>query len=530
MDLRKEPIYQITLYHFQSDECSAGNGNEERPMPKPAAVNGRPEITLDASLETPLYKQLYGRLRGAILAGQLPRGERLPSTRTLASELGVSRGTTVLAYEQLLLEGYLESRVGQGTSVSRRLPATLLHQPAERPGEETAQPHAEAPLHLAPRAGKLQGLPNLSRVEGSSGGAFRGGQPALDLFPYELWARLLARRARQSLASFAYYQPPAGFQPLREAIAAHIGITRGVRCTAEQIILTTGTQGALDLAVRTLLTPGEEAWLENPAYFGARGALLAGGARLIPVPVDAEGLEVEAGRTLAPAARLAFVTPSHQYPTGVTMSLRRRLELLDWAREAGAWILEDDYDSEYRFGGRPLEALQALDRAGRVLYIGTFSKLLFPSLRLGYLVAPEELVEPLLTTRRFTDAHLPILEQMVLADFLHEGHFARHLRRMLLHYRRRRDCLYRELRTHLGDLLEVYVPQAGMELVGWLPPGKEDSRASELAAEAGVSVAPISRFSLEPLPRGALVLGFASADEEQIRIGVKTLAAALRRL
>jgi GntR family transcriptional regulator/MocR family aminotransferase len=317
---------------------------------------------------------------------------------------------------------------------------------------------------------------------------------------------------------------------LREAIAAHIGITRGVRCTPQQIILTAGSQGALDLAVRTLLEPGEEAWLENPGYFGAHGALLAGGARLVPVPVDAEGLNVEEGRNLAPTARLAFVTPSHQYPTGVTMSLRRRLELLDWAREAGAWILEDDYDSEYRFGGRPLEALQALDRTGRVLYIGTFSKLLFPALRLGYLVAPEELVEPLLTTRRFIDVHLPILEQMVLADFLHEGHFARHLRRMLHHYRQRRDCLHRELRTHLSALLEVYVPEAGMELVAWLPPEKDDMRATDLAAEAGIYAAPISRFSLEPLPRGALTLGFANADEEQIREGVKTLAAALRRL
>jgi GntR family transcriptional regulator/MocR family aminotransferase len=499
-------------------------------MPKRATVTARTAITLDATLEMPLYKQLYGRLRGAILAGQLPRGERLPSTRTLASELGVSRGTTVLAYEQLLLEGYLESRVGQGTSVSHRLPAILLRQPVEQPGKDTAKPLAEAPLRLAPRVDSLQAAPNLSPVEGSGGGAFRGGQPALDLFPYELWARLLARRARKSLASVAYYQPPAGYPPLREAIAAHIGITRGVRCTAEQIILTAGTQGALDLAVRTLLAPGEEVWLENPAYFGARGALLAGGARLVPVPVDAEGLDVEAGRNLAPAARLAFVTPSHQYPTGVTMSLRRRLELLDWAKEAESWVLEDDYDSEYRFGGRPLEALQALDRAGRVLYIGSFSKLLFPSLRLGYLVAPEELVEPLLTTRRFTDGHLPILEQMVLADFLHEGHFARHLRRMLRHYRQRRNCLLRELRTHLDGLLEISVPEAGMELVGWLPPGKDDNRAVELAAAAGISVAPISRFSLEPLPRGGLVLGFGSVDEQQIRVGVRTLAAALREL
>jgi GntR family transcriptional regulator/MocR family aminotransferase len=499
-------------------------------VPKRAFPIDQPAIRLDASLPAPLYKQLYSRLRGEILAGQLRRGARLPSTRTLANELGVSRFTVVAAYDLLLLEGYLESRVGHGTVVSPNLPE--LPFPGLDGGSSDPQPEVtEAPpVRLAALVHRLREIPHLELVEGSHGEPFIGGQPALDLFPYDLWARLLARRARNSLETHAYYQEPAGYRPLREAIAAHIGITRGVRCDADQVIVTAGTQGALDLAVRTLLDPGELAWIENPGYFGAQGALRSAGVQLVPVPVDEEGLDVEAGRLRAPTARLAFVSPSHQFPTGVTMSLGRRLALLEWARHTGAWVLEDDYDSEYRFGGRPLEALQALDQYGRVLYVGTFSKLLLPSLRLGYMVAPPSLIDPLLTTRRFTDIHLPILEQLALADFLSEGHYARHLRRMLQHYRQRRACLHHELVTHLGGTLEVALPEAGMELVGWLPPGKDDRRASALAAEVGIKTHPISRYSLELLPRGGLRLGFAGMNEAGIRQGVKTLAAALERL
>src|SRR5215471_6810415 len=499
-------------------------------MSRRARFIKRPEIMLDATLPVPLYKQLYERLRGAILAGRLEGGARLPSTRTLASELGISRSTTVLTYTQLLLEGYLESRAGQGTLVARDLPATLFR-------EQTVQTKASPPgalktslTPLASRVRSLQDMPFPERIEEPEGFAFRGGEPALDLFPFEVWARLIARRARQSLHAFARYQPPAGYYPLREAIAAQIGITRGVRCVPEQIIITAGSQGAFDLAARTLLNAGEAVWMENPCYFGARGALLATGARLVPVPVDEQGLVVETGRKRCPEARLVSTTPSHQFPTGVTMSLGRRLALLDWAREVGAWILEDDYDSEYRFSGRPLEALQGLDHAGRVLYIGTFSKMLFPALRLGYLVAPTELVEPLLVTRRFIDVHIPILEQIALTDFLNEGHFARHLRHVLHHYRQRRDLLYSELRAHLDGLLEVHAPEAGMNLVGWLPPDKDDQRAAKLAAQEGIQVMSISTYSLEPLSRGGLLLGYASTDEEAIPLGVKKLAAVLEQL
>lgn len=496
-------------------------------MPKRAIASANPPITLDATSPLPLYKQLYERLRAAILSGQLERGRRLPSTRTLAGELGVSRNTTALAYEMLLLEGFLESQVGQGTSVSQQLPPLPVAQVVAKSIKSAQEQLSPAPVRLAAHVASLQRTVNPEQAEGSAHHIFRGGVPALDLFPYELWARLVARHARQSLPKAAAYQPPAGFYPLREAIAAHIAITRGVRCTLDQIILTAGSQGAFDLAVRTLLNPGDMAWIENPGYFGAQGALRAARAELIAVPVDGQGLDVESGRRLAPQARLASTTPSHQFPTGVTMSLNRRLALLEWARQVEAWIVEDDYDSEYRFGGRPLDALYALDRDERVLYIGTFSKTLFPSLRLGYLVAPHALIEPLLAVRRFVDLHIPILEQMALADFINEGHFARHLRQMRQHYSHRRNILAETLRAQLGALLEIYTPEAGMHLVGWLPPGKDDSKAASLAAHAGLNVTAISRYSLEPLVRGGLLFGYAGTNEEGIELGVAKLAAAL---
>lgn len=337
------------------------------------------------------------------------------------------------------------------------------------------------------------------------------------------------KHARQSLQTVTLYQDAQGHAPLREAIAAHIGITRGVHCTPEQIILTTGAQGALDLIARILLDPGDLAWVEDPGYDGARGALLAAGAKLVPVPVDQEGIEVEVGRQLCPTARLVTVTPSHQFPTGVTMSLSRRLALLEWARETQAWIIEDDYDSEYRFSGRPLEALQGLDNARRVVYIGTFSKVLFPSLRLGYLVAPSELRKGLIAMRRVIDTHLPILEQIALTDFIVEGHFARHLRKMRVLYKERRNALIEALTQELGTILDVSTPEAGMHLVAWLPAGMSAQRVARQAAAYGLYILPIAPSRSRSLQREGLVFGFASATPQELREGVKTLAQVLRK-
>lgn len=405
-------------------------------MPKRATAITKPEFTLDQHAPTPLYKQLYERLRDEILLGQLKPLARLPSTRALASELGVSRNTTALAYEQLLLEGYIESRVGDGMRVASLQPEQPFPVLPAHGNAKTARrtdPAEVRPAILSRRGRLLAEMPDLEIFPGGEAdvgmGVFRVGKPDVALFPYDTWSKLVARHARQSLHAVALYQDAHGYAPLREAIAAHIGITRGVHCAPEQIILTAGSQGAIDLVARVLLDPGDRAWVEDPGYPGGRGALLAAGARPIPVPVDGEGIAVEAGRERCHDARLAIVTPSHQFPTGVTMSLRRRLALLQWAGDARAWIVEDDYDSEYRFSGRPLEALQGLDTAARVIYVGTFSKVLFPALRLGYLVAPPALIPGLLAARRLIDVHPPLLEQVALADFLAEGHFVRHLRR-----------------------------------------------------------------------------------------------------
>ena len=501
-------------------------------MVKRAAATAKPAIVLDTAAPLPVYRQIYDWLRRAIVSGQLEPGARLPSTRVLASELGVSRSTTALAYEQLVLEGYLEGKVGHGTRVAKLQPEQIFEVggTGRRRQQWSTQPLAQG--GLARRGQLLAALAWQADGDADQTGAvanpFRVGQPDVDAFPYDLWARLLTKHARQSLHGVARDQRPQGHGPLREAIAAHIGITRGVHCTPEQIILTAGAQGALDLIARVLLDPGDSTWVEEPGYFGTTGALLGAGAVLVPVPVEGDGLAVEVGRQRCPEARLAVVTPSHQCPTGVTMSRGRRLALLEWAGESGAWIVEDDYDSEYRYGGRPLEALHGLDRAGRVIYVGTFSKVLLPSLRLGYLVAPPALVEGLLAARRLIDRHLPLLEQLALTDFLAEGHFARHLRRMRLRYLERRDALVESLRRELADAVEVSVPEAGMHLVAWLPPGVSGQTIATAAARQGLRVPTIAQFCLEPPQRDGLMLGFASATPEGLREGVRRLASGWR--
>jgi GntR family transcriptional regulator/MocR family aminotransferase len=500
-------------------------------MSKPRAESTKPEFSLDQSASAPLYQQLYERLRSQILTGRLEARTRLPSTRVLASTLGISRNTTARAYEQLLLEEYIESKVGDGTRVAYVQPEQLFHS-AGRQNEQGATVRVEPPAAELSQRGQV--LRDMTRPEDvvanqATAGAclFPVGQPDVASFPYETWARLVARGARRSLKAVAQYEHLQGYRPLRAAIASHIGITRGVHCVPEQIILTAGSQGALDLIARVLLDPGDPAWIEDPGYSGARGALLAAGARLVPVPVSREGIDVEMGWTLCPTARLAIVTPSHQFPTGVTMSLSRRLALLAWARAAGAWIVEDDYDSEYRFGGRPLEALHGLDSAGRVLYVGTFSKALFPSLRVGYLVAPPALLDGLLAARRFIDIHPPLLEQIALADFMDEGHFVRYVRKMRLIYGERRDALVDALTRELGGSLDVAVPEAGIHLVAWLAEDMGIRSGTLRTAAHRLNILTVSQFSERPLHRDGLLLGFASAVPEELRASVRTLARAL---
>jgi len=476
----------------------------------------------------PLYQQLYTALREAIISGELKRGTQLPSTRALASELNLSRNTILSAYQQLLAEGYLEGVAGSGTYVARVLPESLLNPPAQEPAGET-QPGQTPEPRLSEQARRQLALTQdrSPRAEPTRGAPrpFSPDTPGLDAFPYRLWARMVIQQARLIPESAFRYQDWAGYGPLRAAIAAHAAVARQVHCTPEQVVIVPGSQGALDLVVRLLVNPGDAVWIEDPGYIGARGAFLGAGAQVIPVPVDAQGIDVEAGIARAPHARLVYTTPSHQFPLGVTLSAARRLALLEWARRSGAYVLEDDYDSEYRFVGRPLAALQGLDEAQRVIYIGTFSKVLFPALRLGYLILPPPLVEAALAVRRFIDIHPPLLEQAVLAEFLSAGHFSRHVRRMRALYAQRREAL---LEAFKGLPLQLYAPETGIHCVGWLPEGVEVAALVQAAAKHRLDLAPLSSFYIQPPRRQGLLLGYGGFSAADIRAGAERLAEVLR--
>jgi GntR family transcriptional regulator/MocR family aminotransferase len=477
----------------------------------------------------PLYQALYAHMRAAILSGELRGGMKLPSTRALAEELNISRNTVLSAYRQLLAEGYLEGREGSGTFVAHVLPEALLVAPQAPPQVSKTVPahRIESPEPIFSERAKAQIMAAMAPSDGSLPRPFVPESPALDAFPYQLWSRLVVRRARHMPMRDFTYQDSSGYRPLREAIAAHVAVSRQVHCTSEQVIIVSGSQGALDLAARMLVNPGDPVWLEDPGYSGARGALLGAGAQIVPVPIDQEGLIVEIGIQRAPQARLAYLTPSHQFPLGVTMSLQRRLALLDWAKRANAYLIEDDYDSEFRFATRPLASLQGLDDGNRVIYIGTFSKVLFPSLRIGYLILPPALIDAFLKVRRLIDIHCPMLEQAVLADFIVEGHFARHLRRMRALYAERRSALL-EAASKLP--LQIDSPEAGMHCVGWLPVGMDDQEVARIATKFDLNLTPISSFSIEPQTRKGLLLGYGGFTAKEIRQGVDRLAALLRSL
>jgi len=359
---------------------------------------------------------------------------------------------------------------------------------------------------------------------------FRAGLPALDHFPMDTWRRLYDRRMRQASVKTLAYDEPQGYRPLREAIAAHLAAARGARCSPDQILVVSGSQQAISLAQQVLVDEGDPVLFEDPGYFAARGVFEAAGARLVPVPVDGEGFDVAAAVQAAPAARMAYITPSHQNPLCVTMSLARRRALLHWAETSGGWILEDDNASECRYQGRPLAALQGIDPHGRVLYAGTFSKVMFSGLRLGYLVAPPDLLPALVRAREIMDRQSPGITQAVLADFMTEGHFSRHLRRMRTLYASRLAVLVRAAREHAADLLEIDELEGGLNRVAWLPPGLSDAEAVAALNPEGFACLPLSEFRIRPGGRSGLVMGFAGMTEEDIESGIRRMAGILRPL
>ena len=475
--------------------------------------------------EGALHQRLYRGLRAAIVEGRLPPSSRLPSTRALAREMRVSRNVVVDAFEQLSGEGYIEGRIGSGTYVAATLPESAVapahsHRPlpTQRPEVRLSQ-HARDVLSAAPLPApghpRRQGLPY----------DFRYSQPALEDFPHATWVELVVRRARLMSTRTMKYGRVRGFGPLREAIVDYLRRARGVRAGVDQVIVVSGTQQALDLVARMLLDRGDRVVVEEPCYQAARQVFLGAGARLVPTPVDAEGLDV-ARLPRDPPVRLAYVTPSHQFPLGGILPLDRRVELLRWAERSGAYLLEDDYDGEFQYDARPVEALQGLDRAGRVLYVGSFSKVVFPSLRIAYLVVPEELAPAATSLKYLMDCMAPTFEQEVLAEFIAEGHFERHLRRMRVLYAARRGIVLDALRRAFGDRVDVIGAEAGLHVVvqlrGLAPDAVPDLIAR--AAVAGVGIYPLAPYYLDPSPRAGLVLGYASLGERDLRAGVQALA------
>ncbi|HEY4304708.1 MAG TPA: PLP-dependent aminotransferase family protein [Gemmatimonadaceae bacterium] len=475
-------------------------------------------LPIDRALATPLHQQVYDGFRRAILAGRLRSGQRVPSTRLLATELGMSRLPVLTAYEQLLHEGYFESRTGSGTFVCAAPPESRLH-PKVRPGRTRSS--------TARRTRSAKERVPLVRDEGGVR-PFRTSLPALDEFPQLRWARLLSRHAQRLTPTDLAYGDPAGIGSLRAAIASHLRTARAVNCEAEHVLITTGSQSALRLSAAVVLARGDCVAMEDPGYPGAHAAFAAAGVEIVPITVDDAGIDVAALAAMRQRIRAVYVTPSHQYPLGMSMSTPRRRALLDWAARHDAWLLEDDYDSEYRYVSRPLGALQGMDTRDRVIYIGTFSKVLYPSLRVGYVVVPASVRERFLDAREALDICSPTLYQLALADFLNDGSFARHLRRMRTIYHKRRDALLDGLARHCKGLLTVANADAGLHVTTFLTDRGDDQSLIREMRRHGLTATPLSSCYLGRARRQGLLLGFGGFDERSLIDATRTLGELIR--
>jgi GntR family transcriptional regulator / MocR family aminotransferase len=472
--------------------------------------------SIERGSATPLFRQVYLQCRAAILARRLSPGTKLPSTRALSARLGVARASIVAAYEQLFAEGYLSGRIGSGTYVCSDLPDAVQG----RTWRGGRRPRASPVLSQ-----KTQALARIGETAPQSDQRpFATARTLLDARTIEAWRKINQRAIRNFDTIHRGYSDARGLTELRQSICEYLGVLRGVYAEPEQVIITTGTQHGIDIATRVLLSPGDEVWVEDPGYLMTRYALEAAGVRLCSVPVDRQGLDVRAGLRMAPKARAAFITPSHQYPLGVVLSMPRRLELLAWARETGAWIIEDDYHSEYRYGGRPLAALQGLDEAGCVVYVGTFNKVLFPGLRLGYIVVPPALMHSFVGARYLLDRQAPTLTQSIVAEFMRQGYFSAHIRRMRLVYRGQRDLLVEQLQRRLCSEISVVAPEQGMHLVAYLREGHSDVALEASLRSHGVVVRALSTMYRKAPRRQGFVLGFTGFPRQSIVPAVARMA------
>lgn len=492
-----------------------------------ASTNFVPPIMLEKGKDSPIYQQLYNWFRAAIIEARLRAGQRLPSTRRMAAELQISRISVFNAYAQLQAEGYVETSIGSGTCVARTIPDDSLGLPLV-PKRERRPKTINPASNVSARASSLAnctGEPWLHSL-----GPFRVSLPALDHFPVNIWSRLVARHCRRLSRTTMAYGDGLGYLPFRKTIAEYLNTYRSVRCDASQILVTSGSQQALQISAQVLCDPGDEVVLEEPGYPGARLAFLSAGARLIPQPVDQEGMTAPQIKDNKCGPRVAYVTPSHQYPLGMTMSAARRMALLNWAVRSNAWIIEDDYDSEYRFASRPMPSLQGLDVHDRVIYVGTFSKVLFPALRVGYVVVPKNLIRHFCAARDAADIFSSTLYQSVLADFIGEGHFSRHIRRMRMLYMDRRRELVSAIHSNFGERFEVVGAEAGMHLAVLLPRDIHDIRVAEKAAQNGISAMPLSTCYLKQPKTGGLILGYGGCAARQIHDAAAKLGRILKRL
>ncbi|MGO4870121.1 MAG: PLP-dependent aminotransferase family protein [Roseiarcus sp.] len=448
----------------------------------------------------PRARELYAAIRRLIEAGLAPSGAKLPTTRDFAKRLGLSRSAAVIAFEMLKAEGFAEARIGAGTFVAAAVPILAA---------ATASARATDSHASAPRPCEL-------------------GATMPDDRTMQVLRKLLSRRLSRPGQEHFRYGDPRGGVVLREAIAGYLRSARGVRCDADQIVVTSGALHGLNLVARSLLSPGDAVWIEDPCYGKARAALASAGARIVGAPVDSEGLNPVLGEALCPRARAVYVTPSHQFPLGVAMTMRRRLALIDWARRSDAWIIEDDYDSEFRFAGPPLTALQGIDDSGRVAYLGTFSKALFPGLRVGYAVVPERLMDAVLEVRARTDALPSTLAEGAIADLLNGGHFAAHLRRARRRIQVSRDALVESLNAHSHGALEASTPEQGLHLIAKLVSQRRDTEIAAAANAAGVAARALSPMFVDAPPWNGLVLGFSGHTAEELRLAAVKICAQLR--
>jgi GntR family transcriptional regulator/MocR family aminotransferase len=464
----------------------------------------------------PLYRQVYGALRQAILTGTFVAGQRLPSTRDLAEQLGISRTVVVLAYDQLLAEGYVAGRAGSGTYVAGGL--------TPRPAANTPTPARIRLSRFGTAAASIAPTIASTRTAAKPRYDFAYGRSDVECFPFEVWRRMLSRCAREAPISALDYGPAGGSEALREAICAHLRRSRGVVCEPAQVLIVSGSQQALDLIARVLIERGDRVLIEDPGYQGTREALRAAGARLHGASVDRDGIDPA---TLPQSARLAFVTPSHQFPTGSILSLARRQALLDWARRKHAVIVEDDYDGEFRYEGQRLESLQGMDTEGRVIYVGTFSRTIFSALRIGYLIVPKTLQPAFSAAKWLCDRHTSTLEQEVLAAFIEAGYYERHLRRVRRRNTSARNVLLAAIEKHLGERVEITGAGGGAHIVVWPRSPVSEEEAIAAAAARGVGIYGIGQYYLQRPSRTGFLLGYSRMRESDIREGIRRLARVL---